>query len=83
MHLIFVDVGVGAKVIKVYLCYDIIIFSFNLDNCTLVNYYGLIFNICSGVLFLLGLIFSYCTIIAKQIFTDKEGNKIKRLIYDK
>lgn len=45
-------------------------------------YYGLIFNICSGILFLLGLIFSYCTIIAKQIFTDKEGNKIKRLIYD-
>ena len=29
MHLISVDVGVGAKVIKVYLCYDIIIFSFN------------------------------------------------------
>ena len=42
--------------------------------------YGLIFNIMSGVLFILGLIFSYCIIIAKQEFKD---NEIKRRIYKK
>ena len=42
--------------------------------------YGLIFNILSGILFLLGLIFSYCIIIAKQEFA---GNNIKRRIYKK
>ena len=42
--------------------------------------YGLVFNIMSGVLFILGLIFSYCIIIAKQEFKD---NEIKRRIYKK
>lgn len=42
--------------------------------------YGLIFNILSSILFFLGLIFSYCIIIAKQEFTD---NNIKRRIYKK
>ena len=44
--------------------------------------YGLIFNIMSGVLFLLGLIFSYCIIIAKQEF-DTDTTPIKRRIYNK
>ena len=42
--------------------------------------YGLIFNIMSGVLFILGLVFSYCIIIAKQEF---QGDGIKRRIYKK
>jgi len=46
--------------------------------------YGKIFNICSGLLFILGLLFSYIVIIAKQIFKNSEENKeVKRLIYDK
>ena len=46
-------------------------------------HYGIIFNITSGVLSLLGIILSHRIIIRKQIFTDEEGNDIKRLIYDK
>ena len=42
--------------------------------------YGLIFNIMSGVLCFLGLVFSYNIIIAKQVFKD---DKIKRRIYNK
>ena len=39
--------------------------------------YGFIFNIMSGILFILGLVFSYCIIIAKQEF---QGDGIKRRI---
>jgi len=42
--------------------------------------YGFIFNIMSGILFILGLVFSYNIIIAKQVFKD---DKIKRRIYNK
>ena len=42
--------------------------------------YGFIFNIMSGILFILGLVFSYCIIIAKQEF---QGDGIKRRIYKK
>lgn len=42
--------------------------------------YGLIFNIMSGILFILGLVFSYNIIIAKQEF---QGDNIKRRIYKK
>ena len=42
--------------------------------------YGLIFNIMSGILFILGLVFSYNIIIAKQEF---QGDDIKRRIYKK
>ena len=45
--------------------------------------YGRLFNILSSVLFILGLIFSYNIIIAKQIFKrSDENNEIKRLIYN-
>jgi len=42
--------------------------------------YGFIFNIMSGILFILGLVFSYCIIIAKQEFQE---DGIKRRIYKK
>lgn len=45
--------------------------------------YGLAFNILSGILFILGLIFSYCVIVAKQEFDMDTDKPIKRRIYNK